>query len=87
MSDPPLIGVVEIERRRVLKDGRTKLKISLLGVVVEKCGICLSQFKEGETAALGPDCQHSFHERCLRRWLAVNRNCPLCRVVFCVDDA
>ncbi|EED81167.1 predicted protein [Postia placenta Mad-698-R] len=59
VSDPPLIGVVEIERRRVLKDGRTKLKISLLGVVVEKCGICLSQFKEGETAALGPDCQHS----------------------------
>ncbi|OSX61355.1 hypothetical protein POSPLADRAFT_1058267 [Postia placenta MAD-698-R-SB12] len=62
VSDPPLIGVVEIERRRVLKDGRTKLKISLLGVVVEKCGICLSQFKEGETAALGPDCQHSKQE-------------------------
>lgn len=55
----PLVGRIELDRRRVLKDGRAKLKLSLLGVVVEKCGICLSQFKDGEVAALGPDCQHS----------------------------
>lgn len=54
----PFVGQVEIERRRVTKDGRTKLKLMLLGVRVDKCGICLSQFKEGERAALGPTCQH-----------------------------
>ncbi len=39
------VGLVEIQRRRVMKDGRVKLKLSLMGVSVDKCGICLTQFK------------------------------------------
>ncbi|KII87699.1 hypothetical protein PLICRDRAFT_112317, partial [Plicaturopsis crispa FD-325 SS-3] len=74
-----LLGKIEIERRRVTKDGRVKLKLSLLGVGVDKCGICLSQFKEGEWAGLGASCQHAFHEHCLRTWLARSRTCPMCR--------
>lgn len=54
-----LAGRIEIERRRVLKDGRVKLKLSLLGAAVDKCGICLSQFKEGELAVLGVGCRHA----------------------------
>lgn len=54
----PVVGTIEVERRRVTKDGRIKLKLALLGVRVDKCGICLSQFKERESAALGPTCQH-----------------------------
>lgn len=54
----PVVGKIEVERKRVTKDGRTKLKLALLGVRVDKCGICLSQFKEDESAALGPTCQH-----------------------------
>ncbi|CCM04767.1 uncharacterized protein FIBRA_06957 [Fibroporia radiculosa] len=55
----PFVGRIEIERRRVLKDGRVKIRLSLLGVTVDKCGICLSQFRAEDMAALGPVCQHS----------------------------
>jgi hypothetical protein len=53
-----LLGKIETERRRVLKDGRVKLKLSLLSVAVDKCWICLFQFKEGELAVLEFGCQH-----------------------------
>ncbi|TFY53377.1 hypothetical protein EVJ58_g9483 [Rhodofomes roseus] len=58
-AEQPLVGRIEVERRRITKDGRVKLKLTLLGVVVDKCGICLSQFKDEELAALAPMCQHS----------------------------
>jgi hypothetical protein len=54
-----LAGRIDVERRRVTKDGRVKLKMSLLGVAVDRCGICLSQFKGGEWAALGERCRHA----------------------------
>ena len=55
----PYIGQVEVQRRRVLKDGRVKLKLSLLGVGVDRCGVCLSQFRREERGALTPVCRHS----------------------------
>lgn len=54
------IGKVELRRRRMTRDGRTKLKLSLLGISVERCGICFSQFKEDQIAALLPNCTHSY---------------------------
>ena len=54
----PFTGAIEVKRRRVLKDGRVKLKLSLLGVAVDRCGICLSQFRHDERAALAPACKH-----------------------------
>ena len=55
----PFTGKVEVTRRRVLKDGRVKLKLSLLGVAVDRCGVCMSQFRRDERAALTPECKHS----------------------------
>lgn len=52
------VGKIEVMRRRKLQDGRVKLKLSLLGVVVDRCGVCLSQFKDAEWAALLP-CLHA----------------------------
>jgi hypothetical protein len=37
-----------------------KLKLSLLGVAVNNCGVCLSQFRNEEWAVLGPQCLHAF---------------------------
>ncbi|KAG1847663.1 hypothetical protein DFJ58DRAFT_663155, partial [Suillus subalutaceus] len=74
-----LVGLVELERRRVTSDGRVKLKLSLLGVNVQKCTICLSRFKNGDHGVLGAKCRHAFHKRCLIPWLARNQTCPLCR--------
>lgn len=60
LDEQPLIGRIEVERRRVMKDGRVKVKLTLLGVDIDKCGICLTQFKDEELAALAPICQHSY---------------------------
>ena len=56
--DTPLVGQVEVQRRRKLKDGRVKLKLRLMGLPVNTCGICLMQFKDREVGALTPKCQH-----------------------------
>ncbi|KAF9051816.1 hypothetical protein BJ165DRAFT_1340269, partial [Panaeolus papilionaceus] len=80
-----LIGRIEVARRRVLDDGRVKLKLRLLDVAVNKCGICLFQFKDGDRAGLTSVCRHSFHETCLERWLARSKTCPLCRVELDLD--
>ena len=55
----PFTGKVEVMRRRVLKDGRVKLKMSLLGVPVDRCGACLSQFRRDERGALAPACKQA----------------------------
>ncbi|CAE6463460.1 unnamed protein product [Rhizoctonia solani] len=70
------VGLIEIQRRRVMKDGRVKLKLSLMGVGVDKCGICLTQFKNNENAVLLP-CLHSFHTNCIMSWF-VRQDVPAC---------
>ncbi|RDB27794.1 hypothetical protein Hypma_002152 [Hypsizygus marmoreus] len=77
-----LLGNVEVERRRTTKDGRVKLKLMLLDASVDRCGICLMQFRNGELARLGTACRHAFHEKCLGRWLVRSKTCPMCRVPF-----
>lgn len=55
----PPTARVELKRRRVTKDGRVRLKMTLMDTVVDKCGICLSQFKEAEVACHGTNCRHT----------------------------
>ena len=57
-SPTTLLGTIEVERRRKTKDGHVRVKLSLLGAPVNKCGICLAQFKSTELGALGKNCQH-----------------------------
>ena len=56
----PPTGRVELKRRRVTKDGRVRLKLTLMDIVVDKCGICLSKFKEAEVACHGTTCRHTY---------------------------
>src|ERR1700733_11777901 len=78
----PLLGDVEVERRRKTKDGRIKLKLVLLDSPVDKCGMCLTQFGGNNAASLGSICRHAFHDKCLGRWLIRSKTCPMCRVPF-----
>ncbi|KAJ7596894.1 hypothetical protein C8J56DRAFT_1158904 [Mycena floridula] len=72
---------VAVDRRRV------KLRLSMLeNIKVDKCGICLMQFKEGISGAISPECKHIFHEACLYRWLATSGTCPMCRVPLNLMD-
>ncbi|CAK5261951.1 unnamed protein product [Mycena citricolor] len=77
-----LHGRVEIQRRRVTKEGRVRIKPMLLGIGVDRCGICMSQFKKADEARMSEKCKHSFHARCLDRWLARSQTCPMCRVAL-----
>jgi hypothetical protein len=45
-----------------------------LGEHDDICAIC---FQEMKTARITP-CQHYFHSLCLRKWLYVQENCPMC---------
>ena len=44
------VGRVELERRRLDKNGKMKQKLSCVGINCNKCNICLIQFKEDELA-------------------------------------
>lgn len=59
LSPSYLVGKVELVRRRVTRDGRVKLKMTLLGVAVEKCAICMTHFKAREEGILGATCHHA----------------------------
>lgn len=73
------IAPVQLMSRRTTKDGKAKLKLSITDIRVDKCGICLSQFRANESGAF-PKCKHCFHEACLRSWISRSPSCPVCRV-------
>ena len=52
-------GRVEVVRRQVTRSGRVKLKLVLRGATVDRCVMCATQFRECESAALSPRCQHA----------------------------
>ncbi|XP_042060838.1 RING-H2 finger protein ATL2-like [Salvia splendens] len=44
-----------------------------------ECAVCLSEFEEGETGRILPECKHSFHVDCIDAWLRSHPQCPICR--------
>ena len=43
------------------------------------CSICLKEFEKNESLQMIPNCQHIFHETCLRKWFLQAQICPMCR--------
>lgn len=39
------------------------------------CPICLHKNEK----PFSLDCNHSFHEECIQKWLNINNSCPICR--------
>lgn len=75
-----LPGLVFVDSRRVTPQGKVKLKLSLLGVRVTKCPICLGQFKKDDKGVLLPECGHVSHEECAEKWFSEDSRCFVCRV-------
>jgi len=50
------------------------------------CVICADEIAEAGTPVASLDCGHSFHDGCLRQWLARRHTCPTCRLELEVDD-
>ncbi|KAL3648064.1 hypothetical protein CASFOL_009032 [Castilleja foliolosa] len=51
-----------------------------------ECAVCLSEFEEGETGRVMPNCNHSFHVECIDMWLRSHCDCPLCRTRVRASD-
>ncbi|KAG8898249.1 Ubiquitin-conjugating enzyme 13, partial [Tulasnella sp. 403] len=45
----------------------------------ERCPICLDDYEEKDHVMGIPDCDHYFHESCLKQWLETANTCPYCR--------
>ncbi|CAH8328616.1 unnamed protein product [Eruca vesicaria subsp. sativa] len=44
-----------------------------------ECAVCLSEFEEGESGRVLPNCKHTFHVECIDMWFHSHSTCPLCR--------
>ena len=44
----------------------------------ETCPICLDFFKEGLYKRT-LNCSHTFHKKCIDRWISKEHSCPICR--------
>jgi len=43
------------------------------------CSVCWEDFDDSVPIVRTRRCEHAYHKQCLKDWLQVNRNCPLCR--------
>ncbi|XP_074294623.1 E3 ubiquitin-protein ligase BIG BROTHER-like isoform X1 [Silene latifolia] len=43
----------------------------------ERCVICLVTYKMGDQQMTLP-CKHVYHSKCGRKWLSINKTCPVC---------
>jgi len=51
---------------------------------MKNCIICTDEIKDGENTTT-IECGHIFHEQCLKKWIEVKTNCPICRFQFGID--
>ncbi|KAJ1026007.1 hypothetical protein NDA18_003667 [Ustilago nuda] len=72
------VGMIECDSRRVTKEGKVKQKLSCVGVRVDKCPICIAQFREGQRAVI-LNCGHIMHEVCGRELFRRTDRCGVCR--------
>ncbi|KAI9091041.1 hypothetical protein K1719_028311 [Acacia pycnantha] len=56
--------------------------IRLGGSVPLDCVVCLTEFEHDDMLRLFPKCNHVFHPDCIKKWLASNVTCPVCRAVL-----
>lgn len=47
------------------------------------CTICANEYSEGEkVTVMKCDSRHIFHNECIKKWLQINANCPICRAPY-----
>ncbi|PVH47704.1 hypothetical protein PAHAL_4G123600 [Panicum hallii] len=49
------------------------------GAGADKCCVCLAGMREDQALRELPRCGHSFHDKCIGKWLKAHPTCPVCR--------
>jgi Ring finger domain len=50
------------------------------------CTICTAEYTENEKIVIMQcDPRHFFHEDCIKKWLRINSNCPICRAPYILE--
>lgn len=50
------------------------------------CTICAAEYSQHELIIIMQcDPRHFFHTECIKRWLQINANCPICRAPYSID--
>lgn len=46
---------------------------------IKECPICQEEFEPGDDI-VQLTCHHIFHKDCIKKWLKINKTCPICKV-------
>ena len=66
-----------INNLKLLEESKISDK-NLIKNDVKNCAICLENYKIGDTISYLP-CFHSYHSKCIKKWLKGSKICPLCK--------
>eukprot|EP00921_Rhytidocystis_pertsovi_P001040 GHVQ01001781.1.p1 GENE.GHVQ01001781.1~~GHVQ01001781.1.p1 ORF type:complete len:831 (-),score=117.58 GHVQ01001781.1:2146-4638(-) len=69
--------ICSIPKMRVGLEGEWKEMRRAWGIRSEGCSICLGDFVQDDNVRF-LNCQHSFHQKCIDKWLVRSAACPLC---------
>jgi hypothetical protein len=61
------------------KLSKYKLSKTLFSTNVDECENCTICLLDIESNSKKLDCGHKFHKICIKRWLSIKDNCPICR--------
>ncbi|CAF1115588.1 unnamed protein product [Rotaria sordida] len=75
-DETPSIGLSDSDIERI--PTTTYRKTSKSKSTDDKCAICLSEYKTGDTVKV-LRCKHFFHPECIDPWLKTSNQCPICR--------
>ena len=50
------------------------------------CTICAVEYNlDDKVIVMQCDARHFFHEDCIKKWLSINANCPICRAPYILE--
>ena len=73
--------IIDLFNETNIKINKKLDKLKYNNKIKEKCSICQENMKR----YIKLKCCHNFHKSCLKEWLKIKQNCPLCRKSF-IDE-
>lgn len=75
------IDLIDIFMDHIVPEKKNKghIKIKKDDPIIDtECSICKSVFTMNEYKKI-LTCNHTFHKKCIGKWIKINENCPICR--------